>query len=89
MSYALHIGMNLHPFTGKGDVLTRLKYSRMGCKTFNYKNQSFLIFSYYVTAVIQLTQNRGGGAVGESVRLASGRLGVRIPAATDLSRKNR
>ena len=33
--------------------------------------------------------NRGGGAVGKSVRLASGRLRVRIPAATDLSRKNR
>ena len=30
-------------------------------------------------------KNRGGGAVGYSVRLASGRLGVRIPAATDLS----
>ena len=28
------------------------------------------------------------GAVGLSVRPASGRLGVRIPAATDLSRKN-
>ena len=31
----------------------------------------------------------GGGAVGYSVRLASGRLVVRIPAATDLSRKDR
>ena len=29
----------------------------------------------------------GGGAVGSSVRLASGNLGVRIPAAKDLSRK--
>ena len=32
---------------------------------------------------------RGDGAVGWNVRLGSGRLGVRIPAATDLSRKNR
>ena len=30
--------------------------------------------------------DRGGGAVDLSVRLASGRLGVCIPAATDLSR---
>ena len=29
------------------------------------------------------------GTVGESVGLASGRLAVRIPTATDLSRKNR
>ena len=29
------------------------------------------------------------GAVGSRGRLASGNLGVRIPAATDLSRKNR
>ena len=33
--------------------------------------------------------HRGDGAVIKSVRLASGMLGVRIPAATDLSRKNR
>ena len=33
--------------------------------------------------------DRGGGAVGNSVRPASGRLAVRIPAATDLSRKKR
>ena len=32
---------------------------------------------------------RGGGAVGLSVAPTSGRLGVRIQAATDLSRKNR
>ena len=31
--------------------------------------------------------NRGGGAVGYRVHLASERLGVRIPAATYLSRK--
>ena len=29
-----------------------------------------------------------GGAVGKSIRKASGSLGVRIPAATDFSRKN-
>ena len=33
--------------------------------------------------------NRSGGAVGLSVRLKSGRLDVLIPAAEDLSRKNR
>ena len=32
---------------------------------------------------------KGGGAVGESVGPASGRLGVLIPAVTDQSRKNR
>ena len=31
-------------------------------------------------------KGRGGGALGKSVRPASGRLGVRIPAGTDLSR---
>ena len=30
--------------------------------------------------------SRGGGAVGQSVRTASGRFGVRIPATADLSR---
>ena len=34
-----------------------------------------------------IIRNRGGGAVGKSVDPASGRLVVRIPAATDLSRK--
>ena len=29
-------------------------------------------------------RDRGGGAVGKSVRLASGRLVVRIPVATDV-----
>ena len=33
--------------------------------------------------------NRGGGAVGLSVRLSSRRLGVQIRAVTDQSRKNR
>ena len=33
--------------------------------------------------------NRTDGAVGQSVQPASGSLGVRIPAATDLIRKNR
>ena len=32
---------------------------------------------------------RGGGAVGQSVRPASGRLGVRIPTVKDRIRKNR
>ena len=37
-------------------------------------------------AVTTNSESRGGGAVGESVRPASGWLGVRIPAAKDLSR---
>ena len=39
-------------------------------------------------AIIQITCRKscGGGAVGKSVRPASGRLGVGIPAVTDLSR---
>ena len=32
---------------------------------------------------------RGGGAVGQSVRPARGMMSVRIPAATDLSRKKK
>ena len=36
---------------------------------------------------LSLLRGRDGGAVGESVRPASGRLGVRIPAATDPSHK--
>ena len=39
-----------------------------------------------VLIYVQLEVGRGGGAVGYSVRPASGRLGVRIPAATDPSR---
>ena len=35
------------------------------------------------------TSNRRVGAVGLTVRLTSERLGVRIPAATELNRKNR
>ena len=35
------------------------------------------------------TDHRGGEAVGQSIRLASGKLGVRIPAATDPSREKR
>ena len=31
---------------------------------------------------------RGGGSVGYSLHLSFGRLGVRIPVETDLSRKN-
>ena len=38
---------------------------------------------------ISILIHRVGGTVGKSVRPASGRLGVRIPAATDLSRKDR
>ena len=34
-------------------------------------------------------RSRGGGAMSWSFRTASGRLGVRIPAATDLRSKNR
>ena len=41
----------------------------------------------HVHQVISIS--RGDGAVGWSVVPASGRLAVRIPAATDLSRKNR
>ena len=33
-------------------------------------------------------KNRGGGAVGYSIRRASGRLGVRIPATADTSRSD-
>ena len=36
-----------------------------------------------------LMKNRIGGAVGKNVRTANGMFGVRIPAATELSRKNR
>ena len=39
--------------------------------------------------VMHRNHHRGGGAVSLSVGPTSGRLGVRIPAATDLSRKNR
>ena len=35
------------------------------------------------------TSEMGGGAVGQIIRPASGRLSVRIPEATDISRKNR
>ena len=46
--------------------------------------------SHYQTC-FKTKNNCCGGAVGYSVRLASGRLGVRIPAAIeiDLSRKKR
>ena len=39
--------------------------------------------------ILIYTGDRDGGAVGESFCLTCGRLGVQIPAATDLSRKNR
>ena len=38
---------------------------------------------------IKWLRNRGGGAVGYNVRPTSRRLGIRIPIATDLNRKNR
>ena len=37
---------------------------------------------------ISCEHNRGGGAVGQIVGPASEGFGVRIPAVTDLSRKN-
>ena len=51
---------------------------------------SFVIFDVHlsITMACYISENRGGGTVGYSVRLASGRLVVRKPAATDLSRKN-
>ena len=49
----------------------------MIAKLWKNKNTPFSIILY-----------RGGCAVGLSVRFASGRSGVRIPAATDLSRNN-
>ena len=48
-----------------------------------------IILRYREGRYYHLHINRGGGAVGKSVDQASGRLGVRIPAATDLSHKNR
>ena len=42
-----------------------------------------------ITCLTTVSFIRGGGALGYSVRLASGRLGVRIPAAIYLSRTNR
>ena len=51
-----------------------------------YQSGSCNIVMFYPAIIIR---NRGGGAVGKSFCPASGRLGDRIPAATDLSRKNR
>ena len=45
--------------------------------------------NHFWPSVSLYLSNHGGGAVGKSVRLPSERLGVRIPAATDQSRKNR
>ena len=39
-----------------------------------------------VFIISSISASRDGGAVCVSVRLARGRLGVRIPAATDLGR---
>ena len=41
----------------------------------------------YITFTTCIHVDCRGGAVGQIVRLACGRFGVRIPAATDLSRK--
>ena len=56
-------------------------------KIYCYVGKAFSHLSNCPLAVVIVY--RCGGVVGSSVRLASGRLGVRIPAATDRSRKNR
>ena len=48
----------------------------------NVVNSDFFLFDYQ-------GEGRGGGAVGLSVRTASGKMGVRIPTATYLNRENR
>ena len=57
-------------------------------------NRKEKIYLKCLTLIYILTQfigpsDRGGGAVGKSVRPASGTSDVRSPAVTDLSRKNR
>ena len=54
------------------------------------KCRLFVFFSekcicYYITNADFLKYDRRGGAVGYNVRIACERLGVRIPAATDLT----
>ena len=51
--------------------------------------RSYSILRLFILQLSNREGDRGGGAVGQSIRLASGRLGVGIPAATDLSHKNR
>ena len=72
-SYQMHL-------SGKGSALTPIRLiTGANIHKFKPDNNSQNLLKLY----------RGDGAVGWSVRLGSGRLGVRIPAATDLSRKNR
>ena len=47
-----------------------------------------VLFKGFISAFTK-ANNCGGGAVGYSVGPANGRLGIRILAATDPSRKNR
>ena len=53
----------------------------------NVRLSSFFVYD----VIMYFSFHHGGDAVGKRVSLACGRLGVRIPAATnmDLSRKNR
>ena len=56
--------------------------------TNNYKSYDDSYIMKKKDIPFSIILDRGGGAVGLSVRLASGRSGVRIPAATGLSRNN-
>ena len=57
---------------------------------FNLNQRTYLQGVFIIiTRLTTVSFIRGGGALGYSVRIASGTLGVRIPAATYLSRKNR
>ena len=58
----------------------------MNFKPWNLKIAGFLTCVLLHGKTKQQTYGRDGGAVDRRVRPASGRLGVRIPAATDPSR---
>ena len=62
--------------------LIGISYSFIKLAFFYYK----LCIAHYFDVSIQRIFNHGGGAVDKSVRPSSGRLSVRIPAATDVSR---
>ena len=56
---------------------------------YNKKREISIFKPTYVQDRCFPARSRGGEAVSYSFLPASGKLGVRIPAATDLSRKNR
>ena len=64
---------------------------KLNIDCFNRKRPRSMSLTIYQLNLILLlmVKNRRGGAVGLSIRLACGSLGFRIPAATDLNRKNR